>query len=372
MLQKKQMDMDNKNPSISILFGGIRPFVNGGTKVLLEYANRLADRGWKVRLVFAMNGGNSKNIFRKIYCFLSLCKTLIRYGRSVKNWFNLDNRVQEYFVSNLEFNNVPLSDVYLATYVSTAPILNRYPTESRKKFYLIQDYEIWEKGWDEKRTRQTYHYDMTKFVISDWLKRLLKEEGEDGIKLPNGFDFNYFKLTIPIEKKDKFCITILFNRNPHKGIDYSLDAVRQVKTKFPQLKVRLFGTYKSRPKDLDDWMEYYSNPDQKLHNKLYNESAIYIAASTYEGWGLTIGEAMICGCAVACTDTDGFKEMVSDGETGLLSPIKDVEALSQNICRLIEDDELRIRLAQAGNDTISKFTWNKSVTILDDYLKKAL
>ena len=204
--------------SVSILFGGIRPIVNGGTKVVLEYANRLAERGWKVNLVFALNGYGGSNPLKRIYYFLSLCKTILTNGRSVKNWFNLDDRVKEYFVNNLKYEEIPSADVYIATYVSTSLFLNKYPINTRRKYYFIQDYEIWERGWDEQRTKATYHYDMTKIVISGWLKDLLKQSGVESIKIPNGFDFNYFKMSVPIEQKNKYSITILYNRNPHKGI----------------------------------------------------------------------------------------------------------------------------------------------------------
>lgn len=354
--------------SVSFLFGGIRPFVNGGTKVVLEYANRLSAYGWKVNLVFSLNGVGNKTLLEKLYYRLSMYKLLFKYGKSVKRWFTLDDKVEEVFVINLEYQNVPLSDVYVATYVSTSPYLNAYPIECKRKYYFIQGFEIWEKRWTEENTKKTYHYNMTKLVVSSWLKDLLIREGVESIIIPNGFDFNYFKLTVPIEEKDRYSITILYNKNPHKGIEYSLAAVRMVKFRYPQLKVKLFGIYKSRPDDLDDWMDYYSNPDQELHNKLYNESAIYVAASTYEGWGLTIGEAMICGCAVACSETDGFKEMVKDEETALLSPIKDVTALANNICRLIGDDELRLKIAKAGNQSISLFSWERSVKILSEVL----
>lgn len=361
-----------KNVSVVFLFGNIRPYVNGGTKVVLEYANRLSNQGWKVQLVFSESGVGKKTLLEKIYFRISQYKLIYKYGKSVKRWFALDDKVEEIFVRNLDFCNIPRSDVYVATYVSTAPYLNTYPIECKRKFYFIQDYEVWEKSWDDQETRRTYHYDMTKLVISGWLKDLLKEEGVESVKIPNGFDFNHFRLTVPIEKKDKFSITILYNRNPHKGIEYSLAAVHKVKKRYPQLKVKLFGIYDSRPKELDDWMEYYSNPDKELLNRLYNESSIYIAASIYEGWGLTIGEAMICGCAIACTDTEGFKEMVCNDKTGMLSPIKDINALCNNIIKLIEDDKLRKKIAYEGNRAICKFTWDNSVKLLENTLKKGL
>ena len=360
--------MESKG-SIAFIFGGIRPFVNGGTKVVLEYANRLSRLGWQVRLVFSMSGDGDKTFIEQIHFLLYQLKLIVKYGISVRNWFDLDKCVDEVYVKSLDYTDVPLSDVYVATYVSTAPFLNSYPIEAKRKFYFIQDYEIWGDNWTDDRTKETYHFDMTKLVISKWLHQLLSHEGVESIIVPNGFDFDYFKMTVPFENKDKYSITILYNENPHKGVKYALEAIQQVKEKYAQLKVNLFGTYTQRPKCLPRWMNYYSCPNQELHNKLYNNSAIYVAASTYEGWGLTIGEAMMCGCAIACTDTDGFKEMVKDGETGLMSPVGDIVSLSNNICRLIENDVLRMRIARAGYNSIRHFSWDNSVKIFSDAIE---
>lgn len=46
----------------------------------------------------------------------------------------------------------------------------------------------------------------------------------------------------------------------------------------------------------------YKNPTPEQHLKINNESAIYLGCSKLEGWGLTVGEAMMCGQAVVCTD----------------------------------------------------------------------
>ena len=111
-------------------------------------------------------------------------------------------------------------------------------------------------------------------------------------------------------------------------------------------------------------MTFHYKPSPQLHNEIYNNSSIYIASSLSEGWGLTVGEAMICGAAIACTDVDGFKEMVAHNQNALLSPIKDAKAMSDNIIKLIEDDELRINLACKGHESIQKFSKAKSYSIL--------
>ena len=78
----------------------------------------------------------------------------------------------------------------------------------------------------------------------------------------------------------------------------------------PSLEVDLFGV-PSAPANLPDWMHYYQTPNKETHNLLYNRAAIYLAPSVIEGWGLTVGEAMMCGQAVVCSDIRGFREILA-------------------------------------------------------------
>jgi glycosyltransferase involved in cell wall biosynthesis len=59
-------------------------------------------------------------------------------------------------------------------------------------------------------------------------------------------------------------------------------------------------------------------------------------------------EAMSCGMAVVATTAGGTPEAVVDGETGLLVPPGDPDALAHALRRLAEDDDLRIRLGENG------------------------
>ena len=124
-----------------------------------------------------------------------------------------------------------------------------------------------------------------------------------------------------------------------------------------------------RPADLPEWFHYFRMPDQNMHNFIYNNCGIYIAASTVEGFGLTVAEAMICGCDVACTNNGEFGVLAKQGKTVLLSPVFDVEALAANIIQLIEDNELRLRLAKNGNEFVKTFTWEESARKFIDLLE---
>ncbi len=352
--------------------GSLRPI--GGYKVVFEYSNRLVADGYDVTIVYPAYCFNFNQ--SRIITFLRRCKALIRYltwglikRYSGRKWFNLDKRVKERWVWSLACK-LPASDSYIATAIQTSVYLQQHkeiPVE--RKFYLIQHFEKWE-GATIENVLCTYHYPMRKIVIARWLEKILQKVGEECVLIPNGFDFSYFQKTCEVSSRNRFTVCMLYHLSDWKGCADGFQALDIVKAKYPNLRVNIFGV-PLRPKELPDWYYYCQQPDKETHNHLYNDSAIFIGTSWSEGWGLTVGEAMICGCAVACTDNAGYLEMATDGETALVSPVRDVEALAANIIRLIEDDNLRIRIAEAGHLNIQRFTWNRAYKKLERTLNES-
>ena len=124
-----------------------------------------------------------------------------------------------------------------------------------------------------------------------------------------------------------------------------------------------------RPSWVPDWMTYKSDPPQEeIVERFYNGSSIMVSPSLTEGFGLPAVEAASCGCALVATDNDGHREYVKHGDTGLLSPPKDPQALANNICALLGDDELRIRLAHAANTFVKQYTWQHSTDLMESFL----
>lgn len=347
--------------SLTILFPGFTYSPIGGFKVPLEYANMLASDGYEIHVVYA-DALKYKNIIPiQLWCKLHLRILLIKWGlkkRSIRVWFPLRNDIKEHVVFTLDYKHVPKTDLYVCTSVDTASYLYYYPISTDRKFYFIQDYENW--GRTDEEVRKTYHFNINKIVISSWLQQIVTgEEHEPCVVVKNGFDTEKFRLTIPIEEKQRYQISMLYHLDARKDCQTTFSALNIVKEKCPNLHVNAFGT-PSRPNDMPDWYTYYQCPSQEEHLHINNESSIYVAASIDEGWGLTVGEAMLCGQAVACTDNRGFREMAIDGETALLSPVRDAQALANNIIRLIEDDQLRYKLALNGMAYVNKMTQEHS------------
>lgn len=77
----------------------------------------------------------------------------------------------------------------------------------------------------------------------------------------------------------------------------------------------------------------------------WNSVNIAVLPSHYEAFGLVALEAMACGVPVVVTAVGGLKEIVQDGESGLLVPLADVAALAQALVTLLTNEPLRQRLA---------------------------
>jgi len=78
---------------------------------------------------------------------------------------------------------------------------------------------------------------------------------------------------------------------------------------------------------------------------------------------------MACGCALCATDIGGVGDYAIHEQTALLSPPKDPDALARNIAWLLEDNNLRVRLARQGQNLIANsFTWDRAT----DHLERVL
>lgn len=343
--------------SITFLLPGHGRNPIGGYKVVYEYANRLAADNYEVHIVYPASVFFRQRSFEiKIKYILKYLYFVLFGGYSARRWFALDGNVREHLVWSLNKRNVCKTDYYVATAVETAMYLKNYHVPANNKLYLIQGYENW--NISDQQVQETYRYGFKNIVIAQWLREIVERTGAACFLIHNGFDFSFFQKNIDYPQKNKFCISMLYHLSEWKGCKYGFEALHIVKRKYPQLKAYIFGVY--APPSLPEWMEYYRQPDRDTFNRIYNEAAIYLAPSLTEGWGLTVGEAMICGAAVVCTDNMGYREMAIDKETALLSPIKDAESLANNIIYLIEHDEERYRIAQAGHQYIMQFTWDSA------------
>ena len=97
---------------------------------------------------------------------------------------------------------------------------------------------------------------------------------------------------------------------------------------------------------IQDRMFIY-NAVSDIHQKIC-DSKIYVSSSDYEGLSNSMIEAMAMGLPCVCTDClgGGAREMIKDGENGLLVPVKDADAMYRAMCRMVQEEGLAQRCSE--------------------------
>jgi len=88
--------------------------------------------------------------------------------------------------------------------------------------------------------------------------------------------------------------------------------------------------------------------------ELLPEFDVFLLTSISEGLPLTIYEALACKIPVVATKAGGIPEVITNGETGFISEIKNSDSLSDNVITLLEDEELAKKIKQNGFELVSK------------------
>lgn len=342
----------------------------GGFRVVYEYANKLVARGHRVTIVHpAMLYSDTP--------LVDIPKKIIRYfQRRVDgsyrptSWFKVDSRVRLEWTPSLRPRYVRTSDVVIATAWQTAEWLTMYPTEMGKKVCLVYDFEHYMSAdvGTQQRIARVFAQPMKTIATSPAVSEMLKTCGaQDSAYIPSGIDFDVFHMETAFSAPSRNSIGFPARKEPFKGTGDAVRALSTVREQFNgSLRFWSFGG--TKPRCIPDWIEYHERLSDAELRKLYNASLIFVVPSHYEGWGLPGAEAMSCGAALASTDNGGVRAYAQDGCNALLSPPRTPEALSHNILRLLNDSDLRLRLAEKGNKDIRQFTVQKAINLLEQLI----
>jgi glycosyltransferase involved in cell wall biosynthesis len=94
----------------------------------------------------------------------------------------------------------------------------------------------------------------------------------------------------------------------------------------------------------------------------YVASDVLALLSEHEPWGVVVNEAAACGLPLVLADRVGAaRDLLVDGENGLLVPAGDVEAAAAALRRLAADRDLRLRMAARSRAIVRSFGYGPSV-----------
>ncbi|WP_431622628.1 glycosyltransferase, partial [Enterobacter asburiae] len=106
---------------------------------------------------------------------------------------------------------------------------------------------------------------------------------------------------------------------------------------------------------------------------LLADSDIFLLISNWEGFPISILEAMRAGLPVLASDVGGVSESVIDGKTGYLVPRADVDAVKNRLADLINDFSLRAEFGKSGNEFfMENFSFNAMYNKTLELYQKAI
>lgn len=171
---------------------------------------------------------------------------------------------------------------------------------------------------------------------------------------PCGVDTDLFR---PAARPDgDYILCVARFSDPRKNVRLLLDAYALLRKKVETLPdLYLIGDPPSEASQLQlQTLEFA----QKVHllgpkqveelAALYRNASFFVLSSNEEGLGIVILEAMASGLPVVSTICGGPATAVSEGETGLLTPIGDAQALAAAMEKLVREPVLRERMGREG------------------------
>lgn len=305
-----------------------------------EIAEELINKGIKVEIL-------GMRSHRSPLFFLKLCKKMKR------------NRVEVLHVHGYTATTLGrLAAIFARVPVIFAHLHSTYWGYTRKQL------------WIEKQLSRFTH----KIICcSQAVARFaIEQEGIDPVKtvvIYNGTDGRELEPDTQVREEfglspEDLTVGCIASLTSHKGHRYLLEAVKEVREKFPMVKILLVGNGPLRKKLEEDTRELgissniiFCGLRKDIAELLSVMDVVVLPSSEREGLGISLIEAMAAGKPVIGTNIGGIPEVIEKDKTGILVPPKDPEALARAILSLLENKELAKRMGESGKRLFEqKFT----------------
>ena len=154
----------------------------------------------------------------------------------------------------------------------------------------------------------------------------------------------------------------------NKRLDKILHAISKVKDKISDVKLLLVGEdWGEKNKllmlvkklKLDKNVSFISGVED--HYKYYSKANLFLLSSQYEGFGMSVIEAMASGLPVIVNNIEVMHEIVKNGKNGYIVSFSDHKKVAELILKLLENKILQKRLGENAKITTKRFNWDDVV-----------
>jgi glycosyltransferase involved in cell wall biosynthesis len=196
--------------------------------------------------------------------------------------------------------------------------------------------------------------------------------------VPVGVDIDLFKPLPEVEVVPGRLVTTASADVAMKGLKFLLEAVAKLRTERDDVHLVVIGKRKPggasdatiKRLGLEDHVEFVTGVTERRIIELYSEAEMAVVPSLYEGFSLPAIEAMACGTPLVGTTGGAVPEVIGkDGDTAMVVPPGDSEALAAKIRWGLEQEDLRGTIGTRGRQRIvDRWSWkHTAVKTVEQY-----
>lgn len=346
--QKLKYNSEKNKTYLNITYVMTWTGICGGSKIILQHANRLSNLGHNINII-------------SHYPY--------------PNWFKLDNKVnfQQIPLDNILCESIPKnSDLIIITY--WREIYEAIEQKIAPVVYFEQgDFHLFDSENVEKDLFDYIYRQINLapfvFTVSTYAQKKLKEiYNINSYVIHNAVNNEIF---FPLKEKNNKKLEISMIGSPNtefKRVKDILKALNIIKEKYPDIIVNLISPDKPK-ENFSIINNLIINPEQIIIGNTLRNSSIYICASMYESFCLPVLEALTCGCAVITTDNGGITDFCEDKFNCLIIEKQNIPDMVSKISILLDNENLRNSLSENAIETSKKFSWENITNELSKYYK---
>jgi glycosyltransferase-like protein len=221
-------------------------------------------------------------------------------------------------------------------------------------------------------------------VSQPWVERLAREYGVEAGLVFNGVDPRRFRPPRDAAERERarraagvgerFTVLTVGGIEPRKGSITLLEGFAKLRETVPDALLLIAGgtTLFDYRHELARFAERAGELGMTEHvwrlgaleqdelERLFRAADAFAFPSVKEGFGLAALEAVAAGLPLVASDLDVFRGFLTDGESALLTPVGDADALAHALGRIAGDAQLRERLRAGGEPVVARHTWEAS------------
>jgi phosphatidylinositol alpha-mannosyltransferase len=207
-----------------------------------------------------------------------------------------------------------------------------------------------------------------KIAVSEIARETLKDRFDtEAVVIPNGIDTSKFE-GIGVRSEWALPNTLGFIGRfdePRKGLAVLLAAIPKIAHKVPNLRILVAGPgnasdfEKLVPPELRERITFLGRISEIEKAQFFKSVSLYIAPNTGgESFGIILAEAMAAKTPIVASDLPAFTKLLDNGSAGALFASENSEDLADTIINLLDNQEMREKIAIAGYEKAKSFDWD--------------